>query len=85
MKTITHVIHDKEGLHARPAGQLVNAVKSFRDTAVTITKDGKSGDVKKIFRIMGLNVKCGDTVTFTADGPQEEAAIIALEGVLANL
>ena len=85
MKTITHVIRDNEGLHARPAGQLVNAVKPFQDTAVTITKGSKSGDAKKIFRIMGLSVKCGDTVTFTVDGPQEDAALAALEGVLANL
>ncbi|MGN0708275.1 MAG: HPr family phosphocarrier protein [Faecalibacterium sp.] len=84
MKTYTCTIHDKEGLHARPAGQLTNAVKRFAST-VTLTKGDKSGDAKKIFKVMGLAVKCGDTVTVTADGPDEAEAIAAAESVLAAL
>ena len=43
MKTFTCTIHDKEGLHARPAGLLTNAVKRFAST-VTLSKGEKSGD-----------------------------------------
>ena len=85
MKTATYTIHDKEGLHARPAGLLCNAVKPFAGTTVTIAKGEKSGDAKKIFKVMGLAVKCGDTITLTADGPDEDAALAAVDAVLGKL
>ncbi len=40
-----------------------------------MTKNGKVADMKKIFAVMGLAVKCGETVTIAADGPDEDAAI----------
>ena len=74
MKSIDITIQDKEGLHARPAGILSKAAKGF-ESKVTMTKNGKVADMKKIFAVMGLAVKCGETVTIAADGPDEDAAI----------
>ena len=68
MKSIDITIQDKEGLHARPAGILSKAAKGF-ESKVTMTKNGKVADMKKIFAVMGLAVKCGETVTIAADGP----------------
>ena len=62
MKSIDITIQDKEGLHARPAGILSKAAKGF-ESKVTMTKNGKVADMKKIFAVMGLAVKCGETVT----------------------
>ena len=56
MKEFTYTVTDPQGLHARPAGELVKLAKEF-SCNVTISKDGKSGDCKKIFNIMGLGVK----------------------------
>ena len=39
----------------------------------------KSADLKRLFGVMGLNVKAGDAVTVSAEGADEEAAIQALE------
>ena len=72
MKSIDITIQDKEGLHARPAGILSKAAKGFESK---VTKNGKVADMKKIFAVMGLAVKCGETVTIAADGPDEDAAI----------
>ena len=74
MKSIDITIQDKEGLHARPAGILSKAAKGF-ESKVTMTKNGKVADMKKIFAVMGLAVKCGETVTIAADGPDEAAVI----------
>ena len=74
MKSINITIQDKEGLHARPAGILSKAAKGFV-SQVTMTKNGKVADMKKIFAVMGLAVKCGETVTIAADGADEDAAI----------
>ena len=78
MKEFTYTITDPEGIHARPAGELVKATKEFQ-SAITLTKDGKTGDCKRIFGIMGLAVKQGQTVTVTVEGSDEEAAAQAME------
>ncbi len=78
MKEFTYVITDPEGIHARPAGELVKAAKEYAST-IKIVKDGKSGDCKKIFGIMGLGVKNGNEVTITVEGEDEEAAF---EGIM---
>lgn len=85
MRELKYVITDPEGIHARPAGELVKAAKQFQCN-ITLTKDGKSGDCKKIFGIMGLAVKNGNEITMTFEGADEEAACEALEAfVKANL
>ena len=85
MKTFTYTIKDSAGIHARPAGNLVKLVKGL-DSKVMIEKGGKSVDVTKLMMLMGLGVKCGDTVTFTVEGGDEETAAKAVEDFMtANL
>lgn len=74
MKEFNYMITDPEGIHARPAGELVKAAKEYASTIKMVNKDGKSGDCKKIFGIMGLGVKNGNEVTITVEGDDEEAA-----------
>lgn len=85
MKQFTYTITDPAGIHARPAGLLVKEAGKFA-SAITITKDAKKGDLKRIFGVMALGAKKGETVTITCDGADEEAAAQALEAFLkANL
>ena len=53
MKEFKYVVTDPEGIHARPAGMLVKAVKEF-SCDIKIAKDGKAMNCKAIFGIMGL-------------------------------
>jgi phosphocarrier protein len=86
MKNFSYTIKDAVGIHARPAGNLAKLAKSFTGTKVMIEKNGKSVDVTKLMMLMGLGVKCGDTVNFTVEGPDEEAAAKAVEEFMqANL
>jgi phosphocarrier protein len=73
MKEFKYVITDPEGIHARPAGLLVKAVKEFA-CDIKIGKDGKAMNAKAIFGVMGLGAKKGDEVTLTFDGADEDAA-----------
>ena len=43
MKEFTYTITDPEGIHARPAGELVKAAKAF-ESAIKLNKEGKSAD-----------------------------------------
>jgi len=81
MKTFEYTIKDPIGIHARPAGLLAKAAKAFGST-ITITKGEKSAAVTKTMALMGLGVKCGDTVTVTVEGDDEDAAASAIEAFL---
>ena len=79
MKQFEYTIHDPLGIHARPAGLLAKEAKKF--TAVcTITKDGQTKKLTQLMMLMSMGVKQGDTVTVTADGADEDAAIASLKG-----
>lgn len=78
MKNFSYVITDPEGLHARPAGLLVKACAAYK-SKITIEKDGKSVDAKRLFGIMGLGVKQNNEVIVAAEGEDEDVAIEALE------
>lgn len=85
MKSFTYTIKDSLGIHARPAGQIVNEVKKYSST-VTVSAGEKKANATRIMALMALGVKCGQSITVTAEGDDEDAAIKALqEFIEANL
>lgn len=78
MKTFTYTIKDEIGIHARPAGLLVKEAKNFK-SEITIEKNGKSVNATRLMMLMGMGVKCGDTVRVTVSGEDEAAAARAIE------
>lgn len=82
MKEIRYVIKDEMGIHARPAGELVKVASQFSECQITIKKDTKTADAKRIMGIMGLGVKAGQEIIVTAEGEKEEEAIVAVEKFL---
>lgn len=79
MRSFSYTITDALGIHARPAGLLAREARGFADTVITVTRGGDSARASQLLRLMSLAVKAGDTVTVTAQGPEEEAAIVAME------
>jgi phosphocarrier protein len=80
VQQIQIVIRDKDGIHARPAGVLVKKMQEF-PCAVTVEKGDKKADCKKLFALMKLAIKQGESITLTAEGEQEEAALAAAQEV----
>ncbi len=78
MKQFTYTITDPVGIHARPAGLLAKAAKAYQST-ITLQKGEKSANVTRLMAVMGLGVKCGDTVTVSAEGADEDTAIAEME------
>lgn len=78
MRQFDYEITNLIGIHARPAGELVKAAKEFV-SSVTITKDGKSADVKRLIALMSLGVKQGNKVTVSIEGADEDEAASKLE------
>ncbi len=77
-KEFTYVIKDELGIHARPAGLLAKKAKSYADTAVTITANGKTVNLGQLMKLMALGVKKGTEVTITCDGENAEEAAAGL-------
>lgn len=73
MKTFDYTVTDELGIHARPAGLIAKTAKGY-SSEIVISKDGKSAVCTKVMAIMGLGVKCGDRITVTVSGGDEEAA-----------
>ena len=81
MKSFKYVITDNEGIHARPAGELVKLAKTFK-SEINLTKDGKSAKATKLLAVMSLGAAKGSEVEFTFEGEDEEAACEAVSAFL---
>ena len=77
MKSFEYVIKDQLGIHARPAGMLVREAKKY-SSQIFLDNGSKKSDATKLMAVMSMAVKCGDTVTVTVEGEDEE---VALEGI----
>lgn len=81
MKKFSYVIKDSEGIHARPAGELVKLCKSF-SSDITIETKEKSADAKRIFGVMSLGAKMNDEIYVTVQGEDEEKVAGQIEEFL---
>ena len=78
MKEFKYVITDAQGIHARPASELVQELKGVT-SVVKLTKEGKTVEAKKLMAVMSLGIKCGQEVTVTVEGEDEDAVAEKLE------
>ena len=83
MKTMTYTIQDELGIHPRPPRVLVKEVKKFQ-SKITLEGNGKKAEAGKLLAIMGMGIKHGTEVTITAEGPDENEAIAAMEEFFKN-
>ena len=78
MKEFKYVITDAQGIHARPASELVKERKGV-SSVVKLTKEGKTVEAKKLMAVMSLGIKCGQEITVTVEGEDEDAVAERLE------
>ena len=76
-------IVNKLGLHARAASHLVKTASDFKAN-ITVEKAGASANAKSIMGLMLLAAAKGHTVTVSADGEDEAAALAAVEALIRN-
>ena len=81
MKEFRCVITDEQGIHARPAGLFVKEAAAC-ECKVTISKEGKEVDAKRILGVMGLGVKKGQEIVLKTEGADEDAAMEKLSAFL---
>lgn len=81
MEQFQYQIKNEIGIHARPAGLLVKEASRY-SSAVQVSCQGKSGDAKSVFGVMGLNAEKGDTITVSVEGEDEKEAAKGISSFL---
>lgn len=81
MKEFTYTITDPVGIHARPAGLLAKKAAEYK-SVITVIKGEKKADTRRLMALMGLGIKCGETITVQAEGEDEAAAAEAIQAFL---
>lgn len=77
MKTARVVVTWPEGLHARPACQLVRVARVFRAT-VRLKVGSRIADARSLLSLLMLCATLGTAIDIEADGDDEDAAIEAV-------
>ena len=80
-KTLT--ISNARGLHARASAKFVQCVEGF-DADVRVTREGQTVGGTSIMGLMMLAAATGCTIDVEVEGPQAEAALEALEALIAD-
>lgn len=70
-------ITNRRGLHARASAKFVKCVEAF-EASVTVSHDGQTVPGTSILGLMMLAAAKGSTITVSADGPDEAAAMEAI-------
>jgi phosphocarrier protein len=76
-------ILNKNGLHARPAAEIVKTSAKFQ-SEVTLVRDGMEVNGKSIMGVMMLAAECGATLVLRADGSDANEALDALATLILN-
>lgn len=76
------LIGSSVGLHARPAGLLVQAASRYRVTVTIAKVGGQPVDARSILSVLGIGARHGDEVILTATGDGDELALAELAALL---
>ena len=83
MAELSVQIVNKNGLHARPAAEIVKAASKFASD-ITLRRDDLEVNGKSIMGVMMLAAEFGSTLHLQASGPDADAAVHALATLISN-
>jgi len=76
-------IVNKQGIHARPAAEIVKTSSRFKSNIV-IVRDDLEVNAKSIMGVMMLAAEHGSFIVLRAEGEDEEAALDAICQVISD-
>ena len=78
----TITVENEDGLHARPAAQLVQAIRNLNCRVHLWCTEGEEVDGKSILGVMMLAAERGTTVHVRVDGPDSAQAVAEIARIL---
>ncbi len=76
-------ITNRNGLHARPAAEVVKTAAKFK-SEITMVRDDLEVNGKSIMGVMMLAAEFGATLTIRANGPDAQQAVDAIVALIAQ-
>lgn len=76
-------VNRQDGLHARPAGELVQLCKKYQ-SEIKMGKVTANISAKSILAVMAMGISKGEKVAISAEGPDEELAMDAIKELLSK-
>ena len=70
-------IMNQVGLHARPATYFIQKANEFKEE-IKVTKDEREVNGKSLLGVLSLGITRGSSITISASGENEQAAVEAL-------
>ncbi|HVA58717.1 MAG: HPr family phosphocarrier protein [Gemmatimonadaceae bacterium] len=83
MPECTATIVNQVGLHARPAAQIVKLASRFKSD-ITLAREDLEVNAKSIMGVMMLAAERGAKLVLRAEGPDADAALVALSQLIAD-
>lgn len=73
MNSAKVTVHAENGIHARPATELIKLIKESAPTKVTLKADGRSTSGTSMISLLTLGLKKGTELEIIAEGDNEAA------------
>lgn len=84
MKKFEYVVTNEEGIHAIPASVLAKTSQGFKSN-IYLYRGNDKVDMKNLFDVMGLCIKCDTKITIEVEGEDEEIAADKIEELLKSM
>jgi len=82
--TVSVIVSNQEGLHARPAAELVKLVETSNHKVFISNKAGKRVSGSSLLGILSLGVQTGDPIELEVDGPAAQEILEQIKAVVAS-
>jgi len=79
MAQIKLTVENINGIHARPAAEIVKAAGEYSDCEIFLEVKGTQTDAKSIMGILMLKITHGTEVTVIAKGSGEDDVVVMME------
>ncbi len=70
-------VMNQVGLYARPATFFIKKANEYKST-IMVEKDERKVNAKSLLGVLSLGVTRGSVITISAEGPDEQDAVVAL-------
>ena len=83
----TIILEATNGMHARPAGELVKLARSLSPVKLSICSGGKCANATSMLSLLALGLKCGSELSVKAEAvtAEEQTEAVAAEKEAAAL
>lgn len=81
MKSYAFELSNEHGLHARPAGLLIQTCTKF-NSQISLVKNGQKFNCKSMLGVLKMAGVKGDALTLEIDGTDEGEALTAIKALI---